>query len=242
MKIRNIISAAAACAIAATAFAMPVSAEETYTAAITWQTASYAYRNTLNQPDALIWNNELNEPEEYDATFTDATITGNGTYTVELNGVKDEGGWNMLKLDTTISLAATPDAVVTITGVELNGAAVDFDAAAAAMKPADEADDLASDQYSAEEFKVEKAARCQLINNYDNLAAIENKQYDSVKITFEVSGLPGGEEAPADGGEQSPAGAADDKGSPSTGVEGVAVVAGAAIVAGGVLLLSKKRK
>ncbi len=241
MKIRNIISAAAACAIAATAFAMPVSAEETYKAAITFQSAAYVYRNTLTQTDVLNWSDELSEAVEYDATFTDATITGNGTYTVELNGVKDEGGWNMLKLDTTISRETTPDAVVTITGVELNGAAVDFDAEAAAMVDVD-TDALVSDQYSAEEFKIEKPARCQLINNYDNVAAIENKQYDTIKVTFEVSGLPGGEEAPADGGEQGSAGASDDKGSPSTGVEGVAVVAGAAIVAGGVLLLSKKRK
>jgi len=247
MKIRNIISAAAACAIAATAFVMPVSAEETYKAAITWQTASYAFRNTLSQPNALVWNNDLGEAEEYDATFVDATITGNGTYTVELNGVADEGGWNMLKLDTTIDLAQTPDVVITLTGLELNGAAADFDATAAAMIPAADAGSLASDDYSAEAFSVEKAARFQLINGYDGVAAIENKQYDSIKLTFEVSGLPGGEETPAEGGEQAPTDVpattpADNKGSPDTGVEGIAVVAGAAIVAGGVLLLSKKRK
>lgn len=244
MKIRNIISAAAACAIAATAFVMPVSAEETYKAAITFQSAAFVYRNTLTQPATLVWDNELNEPVDYEsASFVDATITGNGTYTVELSGVTDEGGWNMLKLDTTIDLAKTPDVVITLTGLELNGAAADFDADAAAMIPAADAGSLASDDYSAEAFSVEKAARLQLINNYDGVAAIENKQYDSVKLTFEVSGLPGGEEAPAEGGEQTPAPApADNKGSPDTGVEGVAVVAGAAIVAGGVLLLSKKRK
>ncbi len=255
MKIRNIISAAAACAIAATAFVMPASAEETYKAAITFQSASFVYRNTLTQPSTLVWDNELGEPADYEgASFVDAEITGNGTYAVELSGIADEGGWNMLKVDTTIDLAKTPDVVLTITGLELDGAAADFDATAAAMIPAADASQLASDEYSAEEFSVEKAARFQLINTYDKVAAIDNKQYDSIKVTFEVSGLPGGEEAPAEGGEQAPAdngvaAPADDKGSPDggkgspdTGVEGVAVVAGAAILAGGVVLLSKKKK
>ena len=64
------------------------------------------------------------------ATFTDANITGDGEYTVTLDGVND-GGWNMLKLESNIDLDATPDVKFEITSVELNGAAVDFDKDAA---------------------------------------------------------------------------------------------------------------
>ncbi|MGN1119875.1 MAG: LPXTG cell wall anchor domain-containing protein [Oscillospiraceae bacterium] len=240
MKIRTILSAVAACAVAATT-AVAAFAE---TAAITYQTSSYKFRNTLAQDVALYWDNDLGEAaEEEGVTFVDAEINGNGTYTVELNGVVD-GGWNMLKLDTTIDRAANPDAVITITGVELNGAAVDFDADAAAMCDVD-GSSLVSDQYSAYDFNISSACRAQLINVYDNVAAVPNEGYESVKITFEVSGL-AGSAATDDTAASNDAAAttgADTKGeSPDTGVEGVAAVAGLAIVAGGAVMLSKKRK
>ena len=231
MKIRNIISAVAAAAVATTALAVAASAE---TASITFQTSSYIYRNTLNQPSVLYWDNDLGEPADYEgASFTDATINGNGTYTVSLSGVED-GGWNMLKLETDIDIDANPNVVLTIKTVELNGSVVDFDAEAAAM----DVSAVSSDEYSSYEFSVANAARAQLINVYDNLAAIPNDSYTDVKVTFEVTGFDEAD-APADTTTTAPAG---DKGSPDTGVEGIAVVAGAAIAAGGVLMLSKKRK
>lgn len=240
MKIRNIISALTAGVVAATAFAMTASAADTYTAAITFQSVTYVFRNTLSQDSVLYWDNDLGEAAEFEgASFTDATITGDGTYTVEMSGVND-GGWNMLKLDTTIDSTVTPDATITITGVEVNGAPIDFDAEAAAMVDATDTT-LASDQYSAYEFNIAGPVRAQLINVYDHVAAIPNEGYDSVKITFEVSGL---DAAPAEdtSADTTTTGTVADKTSPDTGVEGVAVVAGAAIVAGGVMLLSKKRK
>lgn len=241
MKIRNILSAVAACAVAATAFIMPASAADSYTAAITFQTSSYIYRNTLSQPSCLYWDNDLGEPADYEgASWVDATITGDGTYTVELNGIKD-GGWNMLKLDTTLDLDATPDVTITVKTVELNGAAVDFDAEAAAMNGnSDKPIALKSDEYSAWDFDISNGVRAQIINVYDGVAAVANEGYESIKITFEVDGLDADTSAPAgDTGATTPS---TDKGSPDTGVEGIAVVAGAAIVAGGVMLLSKKRQ
>lgn len=238
MKIRNILSAVAAAAVAATTLAVAAYAE---TASITYQTSSYKFRNTLNQDVALYWDNDLGEAaEDEGVTFVDADINGDGTYTVELNGVVD-GGWNMLKLDTTIDLNANPNAAITITGVELNGAAVDFDAEAAAMVEAD-GSSLVSDQYSSYEFNIASAARAQLINVYDNVAAIPNEGYESIKITFEVTGLSSAAASDNTTATETPAAPAGDKGSPDTGVGSVAVVAGAAIVAGGVLMLSKKRK
>lgn len=241
MKIRNIISAVAACAVAATAFVMPASAADSYTAGITFQSSSYMYRDDLAQSTVLVWDNDLGEGVEVEgASYVDATITGDGTYTVELNGVED-GGWNMLKLDTEIDAAANPDAVLTITGIELNGSAVDFDAEATAM-------DNTSGVKGTDGVEIKPAVRAQIINVYDNLAAVANDTYTSVKVTFEVTGLAGSAPAAVDNNTDTAAPAApaatpsDNKGSPDTGVEGVAVVAGAAIAAAGVVLLSKKRK
>lgn len=242
MKIRNIISAAAACAVAAAALVMPTSAEDSYVAGITWQSSSYYFRNNIAQSELLYWDNDLGEAAPLEgATYTDATITGDGTYTVELNGVKD-GGWNMLKLETNIDLDATPDIKLEVTDVELNGASVDFDKEAAIMS---DGAATASDDYSDWDFSIANTGRIQLINVYDNLAAIPNDTYESVKVTFTVSGM-----SAADAGDASDAtdtGAADvatgaDKGSPDTGVEGIAAVAGLAVVAAGALAISRKRK
>ena len=241
MKIRNIISAAAACAVAAAALVMPTSAEDSYVAGITWQSSSYYFRNNIAQTELLYWDNDLGEAAPLEgATYTDATITGDGTYTVELNGVKD-GGWNMLKLETNIDLDATPDIKLEITDVELNGTSVDFDKEAASMS---DGAATASDDYSDWDFSIANTGRIQLINVYDNIAAIPNDTYESVKITFTVSGMSA--EA-ADASDATDAGAADaatgaDKGSPDTGVEGIAAVAGLAVVAAGALAISRKRK
>ena len=198
MKIRNIVSAAAACAVAAAALVIPTSAEESYVAGIT-------------QSELLYWDNDLGEAAPLEgATYTDANITGDGEYTVTLDGVND-GGWNMLKLESNIDLDATPDVKFEITSVELNGAAVDFDKDAAVMS-VDAA--TKSDDYSDWDFDIKNTARIQLINVYDNLAAIPNDTYESIKVTFTVTGLGGGE----------------------------AALAGIAVVAGGALVISRKRK
>lgn len=244
MKIRNIISAAAACAVAAAALVIPASAEDSYVAGITWQSSSYYFRNTIAQSELLYWDNDLGEAAPLEgASFVDATITGDGTYTVELNGVKD-GGWNMLKLETNIDLDATPDIKLEITDVELNGASVDFDKEAAVMS---EGAGTASDDYSDWEFNIANTGRIQLINVYDNLSAIPNDSYESIKVTFTVSGMSAADagadvtDTGADTGADTVV-ATPDKGSPDTGVEGVAAIAGLAVVAAGALVVSRKRK
>lgn len=243
MKIRNIVSAAAACAVAAAAFVMPASAEDTYVAGLTWQSSSYMFRNTISQSSLLYWDNDLGEAAELEgASFTDAQITGDGTYTVTLDGVQD-GGWNMLKLESNIDLDKTPDVKFEITDVQLNGASVDFDKDAAVMS-----EDAAtkSDDYSDWEFDIKNTARVQLINVYDNVAVIPNDSYTSISVTFNVTGLGGGaaaDDTAADATETgSDAVANPDKGSPDTGVEGVAAVAGLAVVAAGAVVMSRKRK
>lgn len=241
MRIRNIVSAIAACAVAAAALIVPSSAEDSYVAAITFQSSSYMFRDDIAQSQLLVWDNDLGEAVDVEgASYTDATITGDGTYTVELNGIKD-GGWNMLKLETNIDLDATPDIKLELVDVELNGASVDYDKEVAVMS---DGAATKSGSYSDWEFDIANTGRIQLINTYDNLAAIPNDTYESVKVTFTVSGMN------ADGSDASDAGASDasgaasgaDKGSPDTGVEGVAAVAGLAVVAAGALVISRKRK
>lgn len=75
---------------------------------------------------------------------------------------------------------------------------------------------------------------------------------DSLSVTFTVSGTGMGDAAPADDADASVtadaetpadnnADATDGKGSPDTGVEGIAVVAGVAALAAGAVIVSKKR-
>lgn len=241
MKIRNIVSAIAACAVAAAALVIPSSAEDSYVAGITWQSSSYMFRNTIAQSRLLYWDNDLGEAADLEgATYTDATITGDGTYTVELNGVKD-GGWNMLKLETNIDLDATPDIKLEITDVVLNGASVDFDKDVAVMS---EDAATSSDDYSDWSFSIANTGRVQLINVYDNLTAIPNDSYESIKITFTVSGMsaPAASDATDTGASDAGTTTGADKGSPDTGVEGIAVVAGLAVIAAGAVAISRKRK
>jgi len=222
---------------------MPASAEDSYVAGITWQSSSYMFRNTIAQSKLLYWDNDLGEAAELaGASFTDAQITGDGEYTVTLDGVQD-GGWNMLKLESNIDLDATPDVKFEITSVELNGAAVDFDKDAAVMS-ADAA--TKSDDYSDWDFDIKNTARVQLINVYDNIAAIPNDSYESIKVTFNVTGLGGGAAADDTASDATETGsdavATPDKGSPDTGVEGVAAVAGLAVIAAGAVAISRKIK
>lgn len=238
MRIRNIVSAIAACAVAAAALVVPTSAEDSYVAGITFQSSSYMFRDDIAQSQLLVWDDEIDEAVDIEgASYTDATITGDGTYTVELNGIKD-GGWNMLKLETNIDLDATPDIKLELVDVELNGASVDYDKEVAVMS---DGAATKSGGYSDWEFNIANTGRIQLINTYDNLAAIPNDTYESVKVTFTVSGMSAADASDATDVDSNAATGAD-KGSPDTGVEGIAAVAGLAVVAAGALAISRKRK
>ncbi len=64
---------------------------------------------------------------------------------------------------------------------------------------------------------------------------------EKLEVTFTISGI-GGDAADTVVDTDAPATDAGDKASPDTGVEGVAAVAGLAVVAAGAVVLSKKRK
>ena len=75
---------------------------------------------------------------------------------------------------------------------------------------------------------------------------------DTLSVTFTVSGIGGGDAAADDtaattgdaatADAEAPAATTDGKGSPDTGVAGVAGAVGAAVVAGGVMLIAKKSR
>lgn len=73
---------------------------------------------------------------------------------------------------------------------------------------------------------------------------------EKIAVTFTISGLGGAAAEDTTGGETAEAPATDaaattpaaDKGSPDTGVEGIAAVAGVAALAAGALIVAKKRK
>ena len=236
MNFKKIIAAAVASVMAVGTMAVAASAAD-YIAGFTFQTGTYIFRDTIAQSKILFWDNEIGEAVEVAGSFKDATITGNGTYTVELSGVEDNS-WNMLKIDTNISSNDYPNINMVVKSIEVDGAAVDFNADDVAV---DLSQHNRSNDYSDYEFEVLFAARVQLINTYDSIAAIENKAIDSVKVTFEITGMDDGAAASDENGGTEGAGT-DDKNTPDTGVEGVAVEAGIAVLAAGAIIVAKKRK
>ncbi len=133
MKKSKIFSLAAAAAIMTTLAATPaVSAEETYHAYIGVQSASFTFRNAWNEgsygkgitaDDGTVYFDQLTGWDGPTAVnkggkFTDAEITGDGTYTVSVTDFDfgDDETLNLLFVSTDIPL----DSGVTISDVKIN--------------------------------------------------------------------------------------------------------------------------
>lgn len=123
MKFTKLLSAACAAAIAASALAVPASADEvSYHAYIGVQSASYTFRNAWNEPnygqgvvsdDGMVyfdqltgWENPGNKAVNKGGVFTDAEITGDGTYTVSVTDFDfgEDEALNLLFVSTDIPL------------------------------------------------------------------------------------------------------------------------------------------
>lgn len=123
MKFTKLLSAACAAAIAASALAIPASADEvSYHAYIGVQSASYTFRNAWNEPnygqgvvsdDGMVyfdqltgWENPGNIAVSKGGVFTDAEITGDGTYTVSVTDFDfgEDETLNLLFVSTDIPL------------------------------------------------------------------------------------------------------------------------------------------
>lgn len=131
MKTSKILSVAAAAAIAASALAIPSSAEGTYHAYIGIQSASYTFRNAWNDDtygqgvtadDGTVYFDQLTGWDGATAVnkggnFTDAEITGDGTYSVSVTDFDfgSDETLNLLFVSTDIPL----DAGITISDVKV---------------------------------------------------------------------------------------------------------------------------
>lgn len=246
MKTSKILAAVATAAVAATCAAVSASA---YTGYIGFQTSPYSFRN--NWKDAsygkdsayfdkfIVWGGNSDETwpeladkfdwdiEGYvlDATYTDIEITTDGTYTVSATGIDwaldGADNFNLIFVSTDIPNDGTvtiKEASVIVDGVKT---------------------------YTTDSFYVsenDEYLTVELVNIWNTEIGAYTGAYptDSLAVEFTLEGL--GAPVTATEPTTGAAAPADDKGSPDTGVEGVAVVAGLAVVAAGALAISKKRK
>ena len=245
MKITKILTAASAAVVAAAALAATAGA---YNAYLGYQTNPYSFRNAWDDgtygidsgyfDNVIVWGNSNDMDQTFpeyadyydwdieayvmDGGFTDAVVEADGTYTVSSDAFEwsmdGASGFNLIFVSTDIpSTATVTSATLYIDGVEQMTVA----------NPVCEDKDTIH-------FNL-----CNIWNP-DVEAYTGAYPTETISVEFTVEGLGGAAEAPAeDAATTAPAG---DKTSPDTGVEGVAVVAGTAIVAAGAMLLSKKRK
>lgn len=239
MKLRNLVAAATAAIVAVSA--MAVSA---FAADATGPDGQAGIAFASSDWNCQYWLNG----EEFATQEELVTITGNGTYSVSVKAVtaveseetgemvETEGaaGFAFAALQVVNGETLFPGMVITIDSVELDGVAVA----------------LSGTPYTSSDENI--TTRVNLYNEWvsnlpddartvGGLAAdatptaidsVKGNQWTTMKVTFTVSGIEEGGAAPAD----------PDKGSPDTGVAGIAAVAGLAVVAGGVMAASRKRK
>ncbi len=258
MKKSRIAAAVSAAVVSAAALAVTAGA---YNAYIGFQTTPYSFRNDWTEANYgkatkyfdkfIVWGNndesyfpQYEDEFDYDiagyvlpATYTDVTIDADGTYTVkaeDLDWTADGANdFNLIFVSTDIP----NDGTVTCTNAKV---IVDGTVAK-------EYDNPVCDTTNAN-FNVSLANIWNdEIGSYG--AAFPTK---SLAIEFTITGLGGAaateEAAPAEETTAAPAAgdvaAATDsaKGSPNTGIEDVAVVAGLAVLAGAGIALTRKRK
>ncbi len=253
MKITKILASAAVASLVAGTVAATASA---YTGAISFQNTIYSFRNGMSDTTyapywadkVIMWggNSETTWPDlvdnfdwdingyVFDANYTDVTFDGDGTYTVTADGINwaqdNCDAWNFIQVSTDVPFASFDAenggaAVVTSATVYVDGAA----------------------QATIENPPVEKDGNNNLVVNCVNIYNTDCPKYEgaypteSLSVEFTIEGL-GGAASDTVVDTDAPATDAGDKASPDTGVEGVAAVAGLAVVAGGALVLSKKRR
>lgn len=243
MKIRKILAAVAATAVAVSAMAVNVFAAQDASALAD----GTAYLN-LNKAD---WS-------DYEAEWTNAEVTGNGTYTVsaKMAEATDLGQFNALEIKNGETKFGTTY-VVTVDSFKINGVEVKVgdsytcsaDGAGVTTRvnlynewnnpdeSATNKDTGTPDNRAADGDIMSKTAR--LVGSVDDLAGIE-----TIEVTFTVSGI-GDAAASADAGEAADAGTPAGDGntdSQKTGnVPAVAMVSVMAL-AGVAAVASKKRK
>ncbi len=247
MNIKKVLAGAVASVMAVTTFAALASAEK---AGLSFQTGSFSFRNNPNQNTAYWWDEDQEQMEFDTWTYTDAEITQDGQYSVSFEKDDSDGAvsWKMLKLQFLISQTDYPDFAVTIDSFKIDGKDV-----AAGLTATLGVEEIKPDDYTDTDFEGKKDYYVVgFYNTYNSdMQFIKSDDYgNKVEVTFTVSGFKaadGGDSTEAPAGDATQAGTdapatTPDKNQPDTGVEGVAVVAGLAILATGAIVVAKKRK
>ncbi len=245
MKLRKVLSLVTAGVVAAS-LAVSASAES---AGLVYQTNAWTFRNTIAQSNAIWWNTD-GDAEDYDTwNVSDVEITQDGTYTVsfEKNIMEDckdgpEAMWNFLKLQTNIASADYPDLAITIDSLKIDGKEIEAGKTAVLGT-----EDFKPDEFADENTSFTNVTEAYVVGFYnkwnEDQTVISSEDFGGkVEVTFTVTGFKaagGADPAPAD---PTPDGAGDGKEPANTGVEGVAVVAGLAVLATGAVVIAKKRK
>lgn len=259
MNFKKTAATIAVSAFAAAAIAVSASAE---TAGLIFQTNAWTFRNTIYQDQAVWWDPDFGDAMDFDTwNANDVEITADGTYTVSfekniMTDCKDgpEQFWNFLKLQTNISSDDYPDVQITIDSLKVDGKEI-----AAAKNAVQGTDKVAPDDYSS--VAGATVASAYLVGFYNTWnpdeTVISSEDFGGkVECTFTITGFKSAEAAPAAQETQTEAqapaasentgntntGASADKNNADTGVEGVAAVAGIAIIAAGAIVIAKKRK
>ena len=248
---KKIRMAAAAVAAVVSAAALAVSASA-YNAYIGLQTSTYSFRNAWDDAGYgqatpyfngwVVWG-DGDTPEEtfpdyednfdYDingyvlpATYDDASISSDGTYTVKASGIdwalKGENDFNLVFVSTDIP--ANQGVVISDVSVAVDGEVVKS------------VDSVAYDE-SASNIQI------MLANVWNSDIGNWGLAFPSedIAITFTVSGLDNAAAAAPAAGDVDAA-TDSSKGSPDTGIADVAVVAGLAVLAGAGIAFTRKRK
>ncbi len=270
MKFSKVIAAGVAAAAVASTLAVTASAADAFDAYIGFQTTVYSFRNGWDDgnygvesgyhDNIIVWGSGDNPEETFpdyednfdydvggfvlDATYDDVTVDGNGTYTVTASDID----WALDKASdfnlVFVSTDAPNDGSIVCTQAKI---IVDGEV----VKTVDDPVCDTSQTY----FNIS------LANTWNSDIGGYGLAYPtkSLAIEFTIEGFdeaaaPATDEAPATVDETpaettaAPAAgnvtAATDssKGSPETGVEDVAAIAGLALVAGAAIALTRKRK
>ena len=255
MKVSKILAAVtAAAAVGATL----VATASAYNAYIGVQTTPYSFRNSWDdgtyglgtgyfEDYMVVWGSGDAPEETFPAyadnfdwdingyaipvDYTDATVNGDGTYTVSMDGfdwsIDGASAFNFVIVSTDIPFAdfdpnANPTAFVKSASLVVDGQVT-----ATIENPPIE---------GGEYLKIN------VVNIWNTDCPAYNGAYptDDIAVEFTIEGLGGAAEDT--GAVDTTAPTTGDKQSPDTGVEGVAAVAGLAVLAGGAMLVSKKRK
>ena len=240
MKKSKIFGAVAAAAMAISSLtAMPASAADTYHAYLGVQTnPSWIFRNAWNDgtygKDGYDSFNSLSKdgaPADIAGTFTDAEITGDGTYTVSLKGadLSGEERFSLLFVSTDIPLDS---------GITISDVSVVIDG---------------QEKYTFDEAYLNPDEKSYMsptaINIWNDDLGKEDGLFgytmpsDSVEMTFTVSGMGAGAAADTTSADTStPAADTTTTTSPTTGNIPAAVMLSVLAVSGTAAVISRKRK